>query len=253
MFKHWLASAIAIACLSSGLFAQGLQTQATKDDWEEINFEFNSSILSDGYPSLLRLAEILKQHSDYRVKVEGHTDYVGSLAYNEKLALARANTVKSFLVKYGAGDAQIQTSGQGKRTPAVPNTTKEGRFINRRVVLTVTDGSGKLVAAGGISDVVPTLEDRLKKLEDCCNAILKKLDKLDEILAAIRDLKNENDRLKADMAALQDKVNNPPKIEIPKPLTEEQVAAVVEKKLDAQELKNPKFSELKLFLMKRLA
>jgi len=46
---------------ASCLFAQGLQTTATKDDWEEINYEFNSSILSDGYPTLLRLAELLQQ------------------------------------------------------------------------------------------------------------------------------------------------------------------------------------------------
>jgi len=167
MFGKRVVSALAVSCFASSLFAQGLQTKATKDDWEEINFEFNSSILSDGYPSLLRLAELIQQHRDYRIKVEGHTDYVGSLAYNEKLALARANTVKDFLVKYGAGAGQISVSGQGKRDPEVPNTTKEGRFINRRVVLTVTDGSGKIIAAGGVPEVVATLDDRLKKLEDC--------------------------------------------------------------------------------------
>ena len=68
----------ALGFLASGLFAQGLNTGGQqKDDWEEINFEFNSSILSDGYPSLLRLADLLSQHRDYKVKVTGHTDYVG--------------------------------------------------------------------------------------------------------------------------------------------------------------------------------
>src|SRR5262249_16043164 len=119
------------------------------------------------------------------------------------LALARANTVRDFLTKYGAAANQISVSGQGKRTPEVPNTSKEGRFISRRVVLTVTDGTGKIIAAGGAPEVVSSLDDRLKKLEDCCSAILKKLDKLDDILAAIRDLKAENDRLKADVAALK--------------------------------------------------
>src|SRR5262245_55418495 len=203
MFGKRASSVLAVGLFTSALFAQGLQTKATKDDWEEINFEFNSSILSDGYPTLLRLAELIQQHRDYRIKVEGHTDYVGSVAYNEKLALSRANTVKDFLTKYGAGAGQISVSGQGKRDPEVPKTTKEGRFINRRVVLTVTDASGKIIAAGGVPEVVNTLDDRLKKLEDCCNAILKKLDKLDDILAAIRDLKAENDRLKSDVAALK--------------------------------------------------
>ena len=132
-----LAAIGAIGLLASSLFAQGLNTGGqTKDDWEEINFEFNSSILSDGYPSLLRLAELLSQHRDYRVKVTGHTDYVGSAAYNDKLAMARAEAVKAFLVKYGVADNQVTTAGDGKRAPEVDNRTKEGRFMNRRVVLT---------------------------------------------------------------------------------------------------------------------
>src|SRR5687767_13095594 len=115
---------------TSSLFAQGLTTTATKDDWEEINFEFNSSILSDGYPSLLRIAELLQRNPSYRVKVEGHTDWVGSHPYNDKLAMARANTVKSFLEKYGASAGQVTVSASGERNPKVDNKTKEGRFMN---------------------------------------------------------------------------------------------------------------------------
>ena len=74
-----LAAIGALGLMASCLFGQGMNTGGqTKDDWEEINFEFNSSILSDGYPSLLRLADLLSQHRDYRVKVTGNTDYVGS-------------------------------------------------------------------------------------------------------------------------------------------------------------------------------
>src|SRR5438552_8982503 len=253
MFGKRASSDLAVGLFASALFAQGLQTKATKDDWEEINFEFNSSILSDGYPTLLRLAELLQQHRDYKIKVEGHTDYVGSVAYNEKLALARANTVKDFLTKYGTGAGQISVSGQGKRTPEVPNTTKEGRFINRRVVLTVTDANGKIIAAGGGPEVVTALDDRLKKLEDCCNAILKKLDKLDDILAAIRDLKAENDRLKSDVAALKQGEGRTQKeiAELPKPLTSEETQRIAKAEgdralaaMEAERARHPKFSLL---------
>src|SRR5882757_11268858 len=169
-----LAAIGALGCLASGLFAQGLNTGGQqKDDWEEINFEFNSSILSDGYPSLLRLADLLSQHRDYKVKVTGHTDYVGSAAYNDKLALARAEAVKAFLVHYNVNASQVTTSGDGKRSPEVDNKSKEGRLMNRRVVLSVSDASGALVKEGGINDVLKSLmsklDDMAKANKDCCD------------------------------------------------------------------------------------
>lgn len=252
MIKRSLAALGGICLLAASLSGQGLNTNASKDDWEEINFEFNSSILSDGYPSLLRLAELLSQNRDYRVRVVGHTDYVGSVQYNEKLALARANMVRDFLTKYGAGANQIAVSGQGEKDPAVPNRTKEGRFINRRVVLAVTDGQGKLVSAGGIGDAINSIDALMKKQEECCNQILKRLDKLDDILAAIRDLKGENDRLKTELAdvrnqqnALKDQING-----LPRPLSAEQTTQIARdenvRALDEAARRNQKFSLLGL-------
>jgi len=199
----------AFGLVTSCLYSQGLNTGGqAKDDWEEINFEFNSSILSDGYPSLLRLADLLTQHRDYHVKVTGNTDYVGSAAYNDRLALARANSVKEFLVHYGAGADQITTAGNGKSQPEVDNRTKEGRFMNRRVVLTVTDATGKIIKEGPISEVLPDLlKDFIKKQEECCEQILKRLDKLDDILAALKNLQGDQDKLRADLDALRNEHN----------------------------------------------
>ena len=252
MLKKRLATIGAIGVFSACLYAQGLSTNQTKDQWEEINFEFNSSILSDGYPSLLRLADMLNQHRDYHVKLVGNTDHVGSAHYNDRLALRRAEGVRDFLVKYGASPSQVSVSGEGKRDPEVSNNTKEGRFMNRRVVMTVTDGQGKVVAAGGATEVMPTLTDLFKKQEECCSQILKRLDKLDEILAALRDLKGENDRLKGQVAelqnaqkALEDRVNG-----APKPLTAEQTTEIAKKAgedtLHEAQQRNKKFSLLGL-------
>jgi hypothetical protein len=166
--------------------------------------------------------------------------------------MRRAETVRDFLVKYGATADQVSTAGDGKKDPEVNNATKEGRFMNRRVVMTVTDGQGKIVAAGGATEVMPTLSDLLKKQEECCNNILKRLDKLDDILAALRDLKGENDRLKGQVAelqnqekALEDKVNG-----APKPLTKEETTAIAEKAgtdaVDTAQSRNKKFSLLGL-------
>jgi len=247
-----LAAIGAIGVFSTCLFAQGLTSSQTKEQWEEINFEFNSSVLSDGYPSLLRLAELLGQHRDYHVKLVGNTDFVGSARYNDRLAMRRAETVRDFLLKYGAAADQVTTAGDGKNDPEVNNKTKEGRFMNRRVVMTVTDGQGKIVAAGGVCDIMPILQELLKKQEECCTAILKRLDRLDEILAALRDLKGENDRLKGQIAevqnqekALEEKVAG-----LPKPLTKEETVAVAEKAgtdaLDEAQKRNKKFSLLGL-------
>ena len=243
----------AIGLLASALFAQGLNTGGqTKEDWEEINFEFNSSILSDGYPSLLRLADLMSQHRDYHVRVTGNTDYVGSGAYNDKLALKRANAVKAFLVKYGVADGQITTAGDGKRAPEVDNRTKEGRFMNRRVVMTLTDGTGRVIKEGGVGDVISAITDKidnlLKKQQECCDQILKKLDKLDDILAQLKNLQGENDKLRGEVSdlrnqqnALKDQVNG-----LPKPLTASQTQDIAHTEatgaVDEAQRRNKKFS-----------
>ena len=240
----------ALGLMASCLYSQGLSTGGqTKDDWEEINFEFNSSILSDGYPSLLRLGELLGQHKDYKVKVTGNTDYVGSAAYNDKLAMARANAVKEFLVKYGASADQITTAGNGKASPEVDNRTKEGRFMNRRVVLAVTDGQGRLIKEGGISDVLPDLlKEFMKKQEECCDQILKRLDKLDDILAALKNLQGDNDKLRADLNDLRNQHNmlRDQVAGLPKPLSEQQTTNIAHTEaqgaLEEAQRRNKKFS-----------
>ncbi len=242
-----IVALLAVAMLASG---QGLVTTASKDDWEEVNFEFNSAILSDGYPSLLRLAELLSQNPGYKVTLEGNTDWIGSHGYNDKLALRRAETVKSFLVKYGAKPDQVQTAAQGKRNPKVDNKTVEGRFMNRRVAMVVTDAEGRRVGAGGVGDAIKALEKLAAKQEECCNAILRRLDKLDEILTAIKELRGENAQLRKDLdqlraagAGLKKEVEALPRTPSP---TAEQLAEITGKAAEAAVAKyqQPRFSLL---------
>src|SRR6476620_1687505 len=119
MVRRWTALLSTALLIGTGLFAQGLDTQASKDDWEEINFDFNSSVLVDGFPSLLRLAELLQTNARYHVRIEGHTDGIGSDSFNQRLGLSRANTVRDFLVKYGARANQIETLTRGKAAPKI--------------------------------------------------------------------------------------------------------------------------------------
>ena len=199
------------------------------------------------------MADLLSQHKDYHLKVTGNTDYVGSAAYNDKLAIARANSVKEFLVKYGASDGQITIAGDGKRDPEVNNGTKEGRFMNRRVKLTLTDGQGRLVKEGGIGEVLDTaLQDFMKKQQECCEQILKRLDKLDDILAALKNLQGDNDKLRADLNDLRNQHNmlKDQVAALPKPLSEQQTTNIARTEatnaatgaLDEAQRRNKKFS-----------
>ncbi len=192
-------------CLSTAgvLMGQGLDTTASKTDWEEINFEFDSDILSDGYPSLLRLADLLATNSDYTVELIGHADFRGTEQYNDGLGERRAATVKAFLVKYGARDTQITTRSQGEATPGATNDSPEGRFMNRRVVIVARNGDGQLVSDGGVGDAISGIERLVQQQEDCCNRIMEKLSMLDDIMDLLRNLQRENEQLKADVAELK--------------------------------------------------
>ena len=208
MIRSILATLSLLAFLASSMLAQGLNTNATKDDWEEINFETGSAVLVDGYPSLLRLAELLAKNDGYRVKVEGHGDPNTPARAAEKLGMARANMVKQFLEKYGARPSQISVATAGNTSPKVGNGSKEGRFMNRRVNLNVTDPQGRNVSAAGVGDAIRNLNAATggpAGLADpkCCDEILKRLDKLDDILALLRGMKADHDGLKQEVAALK--------------------------------------------------
>lgn len=85
-------------------------------------------------PVLKEIAGTLKQHTDLKILIEGHTDNVGAPASNLTLSDARAAAVKTALVDDFAVDpARITTKGLGDTKPAVPNTTPVGRAQNRRV------------------------------------------------------------------------------------------------------------------------
>jgi len=242
---------VALSCMLAALsYAQGLNTNASKDDWEEINFEFNSAVLSDGYPSLLRLADLLRQHPGYHVKIEGNTDNLGSAKYNEKLGFSRASTVKDFLVKYGASASQIEVSTRGKTDPKYPGSknnyskTDVARWMNRRVVLTVTDENGKTVSAGGPGEAIRAIDQGPPK-RDCCDDILKRLDKLDDIAKMLQQLMDQNNNLQKQVDDLKNRqaaIENKPAPPQVTPLTEEKAKEIAEDTL--KKAKEPRFTLL---------
>ena len=207
MLRPTLLPVVLLAALTlPAAFSQGLNTSASKDDWEEINFAFDSATLVDGYPSLLRLAELLGKNPTFKVRLVGHTDWHGSKKYNEKLGDSRTRTVKSFLEKYGARGAQIELASMGNEKPKAPGKDINSDLMNRRVEITVLDGNGKPISSGGIGDAIRGLESNKTMGEQCCNEVLKRLDKLDDILALLRNLKSENEQMKQQLATASDGV-----------------------------------------------
>ena len=94
----------------------------------------------DALPVLARQAEILNQYfPNSQVYVCGYTDSTGSDAFNDKLSLQRAETVRSLLVNKGVDPARLKTQGFGKQFEVAPNTTPEGRALNRRTEVILPD------------------------------------------------------------------------------------------------------------------
>jgi OOP family OmpA-OmpF porin len=102
-----------------------------------LRFAFDSSTIEPQYyDELNEVAARLKQVGpDVPIRIDGHTDSVGSDAYNQALSERRARAVHDFLVKAGVPDAQIETRGFGESQPAYSNADAEGRAGNRRTEL----------------------------------------------------------------------------------------------------------------------
>jgi outer membrane protein OmpA-like peptidoglycan-associated protein len=99
-----------------------------------INFEFNKATLTMDSETTLRLAyNALLATPDVNVLIVGHTDNVGSAAYNKKLSLRRAQTVKSWLIGKGITMKRLTVAGKGFDEPLNDNSTDEGRANNRRI------------------------------------------------------------------------------------------------------------------------
>jgi len=113
-----------------------------------VNFEFNKATLTVNAKTLLdQVADALLARKDIKVEIDGHTDGKGGAAYNQKLSEARAASVKKYLVGRGVDEGRMTTKGFGKSMPVADNSTDEGRELNRRVELKVTESGGGEAAA----------------------------------------------------------------------------------------------------------
>ena len=100
----------------------------------EALFDFDKSVLKpDGKKSIDDAIEKMKKVDVEMVIATGHTDSIGTDAYNQKLSERRATTVKEYMVSQGIPAAKITTLGKGETQPVASNKTSDGRAKNRRV------------------------------------------------------------------------------------------------------------------------
>jgi outer membrane protein OmpA-like peptidoglycan-associated protein len=105
-----------------------------------IRFDFNKAVIKPEFvPVLDEAVAVLQKHPGKKVTIEGHTDAIGSEAYNMKLGMRRAESVKKFLVGKGIAADNLMTESFGKDKPVADNKTKEGRAMNRRVEFKVAE------------------------------------------------------------------------------------------------------------------
>ena len=116
----------------------------------DLLFDTGKSTLSpQANASISKLAQFLLNHPARNLSIEGHTDSVGSEAYNDVLSRKRAEAVKNALVAQGVGAERIVTKGLGKRFPIASNETAQGRQLNRRVEVVVLNEAATGGATGG--------------------------------------------------------------------------------------------------------
>src|SRR5437016_904205 len=108
-------------------------------DMPDVLFDTGKYTLKPGARErLAKVAGILMAYPDLKVQVEGHTDNVGGMDFNQQLSEKRAAAVRDFLVQQGVKSTDIQSRGFGMDQPVATNATATGRQLNRRVDLVVT-------------------------------------------------------------------------------------------------------------------
>ncbi len=100
----------------------------------DLFFDFDSAVVKPGgYAEIERIANVLNNYPQTRMRVEGHTDTKGADAYNMQLSQRRADAVKAILVQRGVAPARIDTVGFGESQPI-----SSSHAANRRVSIVIT-------------------------------------------------------------------------------------------------------------------
>ncbi|MDP1844625.1 MAG: OmpA family protein [Sediminibacterium sp.] len=113
----------------------------TNPDGSKVGIFFDNnkySITSNAQLAIDKFKKIFIEYPDTDILIEGHTDDIGSSAYNESLSQRRALAVSTALKNEGVAASRISTKWYGETQPKVSNSSEENRSINRRVQFVIT-------------------------------------------------------------------------------------------------------------------
>jgi outer membrane protein OmpA-like peptidoglycan-associated protein len=122
-------------------FVVDIQFEAPKSYvFQGCNFETGKSDLKpESFAPIDNLVEYLNRKSDVKIEIDGYTDDVGSEASNMTLSLARANTVRAYILMKGISPDRVAAKGFGMEDPIADNATAAGRAQNRRMEVKMLD------------------------------------------------------------------------------------------------------------------
>jgi len=113
-------------------------------DLKGVNFATGKSeLLASSFKILESTVKGLRKYCAAGVEIEGHTDNVGGLEYNDKLSQARADAVRDYLIKKGIAANRVRAVGYGYSRPRALNTTEKGKAENRRIEIKLTGPQGE--------------------------------------------------------------------------------------------------------------
>ncbi len=113
----------------------------------DVNFDFNARQLSDlGKGQARRVKDMLDKNPNLKIVLEGHTDFKGEGAYNEKLGMDRSDAVRQELVALGVGADRLSTVTFGESKPIYGDEADWARAVNRRVQVHLDDGAALAAA-----------------------------------------------------------------------------------------------------------
>ncbi|MBW1791776.1 MAG: OmpA family protein [Deltaproteobacteria bacterium] len=110
----------------------------------DMSFDFDSATVRPGlYSEIDRVATIMRNYSQTLIRIEGHTDSLGSEEYNLDLSRRRALAVQDLLIQRGVATHRLEIIGYGESSPVAANDTESGRRLNRRVEIKIVPAPGQ--------------------------------------------------------------------------------------------------------------